>query len=159
MRTMRPPRRERGFLIIAGVFLVVVLAGLAVYLSSVSTTSQAASAADLGSARAYQAARAGIEWGAFQILENSPGAYKTACDAATNPAAPTIFNLTFGGTLAPFTASVRCSSASPTEGATPVTSYRIEVNGCNEPTGGACPNAATTSATYVERELRLTIAR
>ncbi len=158
MKTPRIPRRQRGFLIIAGIFLVVVLGGLVLYLASVSNTTQAASAADMNSARAYQAARAGVEWGAYQLLRNSGGSFKTACDAATNPASPTVVNLTFSGTLASFTASVRCSSATLTEGAGTVSTYRIESNGCNEPTGGACPNAATVTSTYVEREVRLTIA-
>ena len=156
MRMSIARRGQQGFLIIAAVFLVIVLAGLVAYLTSVSTSSQAASAADINSARAYQAARAGVEWGAYQILQ--AGAFKTTCNAATNPLAPAKFDVTFTSTLASFTATVRCSSASLAEGATPVTSYRIESNGCNEPTGGSCPNAATVSGTYVEREVRLTIA-
>jgi MSHA biogenesis protein MshP len=158
MRMSIARRGQQGFLIIAAVFLVIVLAGLVAYLTTVSTSSQAASAADINSARAYQAARAGVEWGAYQILHTPAGAFKTSCDAATNPLAPAKFDVTFGSTLASFTATVRCSSATLTEGATTVISYRIESNGCNEPTGGSCPNAATVSGTYVEREVRLTIA-
>lgn len=160
----KPIRRQRqsGFLVIAAVFLLVVLAGLVAYLTTVSTTSQAASAADFNSARAYQAARAGIEWGAYQILRDpGGGTYKAACDAATDPLMPAKFDLTFGSTLTAFTATVRCSSsANLTEGAvTNLKSYRIESNGCNEPTGAgpSCPNTATASATYVERELRLSV--
>jgi len=156
MRKYIARRGQQGFLVIAAVFLVVVIAGLLVYLTTVSSSSQAASAADANSARAYQAARAGVEWGAYQILK--AGAFKTSCDSATDPLVPAKFDLTFGSTLAPFTATVRCSSASLTEGATSVISYRIESNGCNEPTSGSCPNAATVSSTYVEREVRLTIA-
>ena len=150
---MRPgaQRRQRGFLIIAAVFLLVVLTGLVAYLMSVSTTSQAASAADLNSARAYRAARAGIEWGAYQILQNSGGSFATT---TCTGGAPAQINLTLGS----FTATVRCTSASLAEGATPVKSYKLVSNGCNEPTGGNCPNAATVSATYVEREVSLTIA-
>ena len=148
------PRRECGFLIIAGVFLLVVLAGLAAYLTTVSTTSQAASAADFQSARAYQSARAGIEWGVYQILRPPGGAtFKSTCD--TGPGFSATKNLTFSSTLASFTSTVTCTSVSRTEGAATVYVYRIKANGCNEPTGGACPNTATTSATYVERELVL----
>jgi len=151
MRRPGAVRRQRGFLIIAGVFLLVVLAGLVAYLMTSSTTSQAASAADLNSARAYQAARAGIEYGAYQVIQLPGGAFATTCNGGTATQ-----NLTLGA----FTATVTCTSASITEGASTVRSYRILSNGCNEPTGGgpSCPNAATTSATYVERELRLTIA-
>lgn len=153
-----PHPGQRGFLIIAAVFLVVVLGGLAVYLAAVSRTSQAASAADLQAARAYQAARAGIEWAAYQILRDpAGGTFKPACDGGSATR-----SLTFSSTLADFAATVTCTStgASLTEDGTPVVSYKIESNGCNVPTGGgACPNAAALSATYVERELRLTLVR
>jgi MSHA biogenesis protein MshP len=154
MSGLRVPRRERGFLIIAAVFLLVVLAGLVAYLMTVSTTSQAASAADFNSARAYQAARAGAEWGAYQILRNpGGGTFKSGCE----PSGPVTFNLTFGATLSAYTATVTCTSASYTEGAatgpTAVRVYRIVSNGCNQP---SCPTV-TTSATYVEREVSLSI--
>src|SRR5688572_25210551 len=107
MRKAHSQREQRGFLVIAAVFLLVVLAGLVVYLTTVSTTSQAASAADLNSSRAYQAARAGVEWGAFQVLQA----------ASCEPTTPK----TFTGTLAPFTATVTCTeSAAITEGAATV---------------------------------------
>lgn len=148
------PRRQQGFLIIAAVFLLVVLAGLVAYLMTVSTTSQAASAADLNSARAYQAARAGAEWGAFQILRG--GAFKTSCE--TGPAFTATNSLTFGSTLSSYTATVICTSgASLTEGASAVRYYRIVSNACNMPASSACPNAATTSTTYAEREVSLTL--
>ena len=156
MRPRFTARRQRGFLIIAAVFLLVVLTGLVAYLMAVSTTSQAASAADFNSARAYQAARAGMEWGAYQILRDpGGGTFKATCESGTATK-----NLTFGSTLAAFTATVTCTSASLTEGASTVKSYKIESNGCNEPTGAgpSCPNATTASSTYVEREVRLTIA-
>lgn len=145
MRRTGARPRQRGFLIIAAVFLLVVLAGLVAYLTTVSTTSQAASAADLNSARAYQAARAGIEWGAYQILRVP--AYAAACNGADQ-----INTLNLGS----FKATVTCSaSAAITEGAsTTIRAYRIVSNGCNT-AAAACPGAVT--ATYVERELELTI--
>lgn len=150
MKKLPSRRAQRGFLIIAAVFLLVVVGGLVAYLTTVSTTSQAASAADLSSARAYQAARAGAEWAAFQILQNPAGAFKTSCDggSATN-------TLTFSATLSAFQAKVDCTGASFTEGAATVRTYAIKSNACNEP---ACPSTATTSSTYVEREVGLTIA-
>jgi MSHA biogenesis protein MshP len=145
MRKAIGPGRQRGFLVIAAVFLLVVLAGLVAYLTTLSTTSQAASAADFNAARAYQAARAGIEWGAYQVLRNTGGTFTTNCNGGTSTS-----NLTIGS----FTATVTCTaSASITEGASTVRAYRIVSNGCNQPT---CPSA-TTSATYVERELALSI--
>lgn len=144
-----PARGQRGFLVIAGVFLVVVLAGLVLYLTTVSSTSQAASAADLNSARAYQAARAGAEWGVFQILQNAGGAFKTSCDGGT-----TTSNLTFGSTLAAFTARVKCTSTAYSESGTSAKSYSIESNACNS---APCPNSSAVSATYVERQVTVTV--
>jgi len=137
-------QRQRGFLVIAAVFLLVVLAGLVAYLTTVSTTSQAASAADFNSARAYQAARAGIDWGAYQVLRVP--AFATACDAA-----PQTNTLALGS----FKATVTCTaSAAITEGASiTVRAYRIVSNGCNA--AATCPGAV--SSTYVERELALSI--
>ncbi len=140
---MPQARAQRGFLIIAAVFLLVVLAGLVAYLTTVSSTSQAASAADINSARAYQAARAGAEWAAFQVLQGGG-----SCAPSTDK--------TFSGTLAPFTARVTCSSSALiTEGAsTTLKAYSIVSTACNEP---ACPNTTTTSATYAERQVTLRI--
>ena len=153
MTVLRRTRHARGFLVIAAVFLVVVLAALVGYLMTVSTTSQAASAADINAARAYQAARAGIEWGAYQVLRNPSGSFTTSTCAGGGP---TKVDLALAGNLAGFTATVTCTSSGTSEGATAtVTTYAIRSSGCNEST---CPNTATTSAVYVERDLRLTIA-
>jgi MSHA biogenesis protein MshP len=158
MNMRRAPRRQQGFLIIAAVFLLVVLAGLVAYLTSVSTTSQAASAADLNSSRAYQAARTGAEWASYLLLQTAGGVgtLKTDCEPG-----PTTKSLVPGSTLAGFTVSVTCSSTTYTEGAatgpTAVRVYSIRSNACNEPDAGVCPNNTTTAATYVDRQVILTI--
>jgi MSHA biogenesis protein MshP len=156
MKTHSARQRQRGsFLIIAGVFLVVVLGALAAYLGSVSNTAQTASVADFNSARAYRAARAGAEWAMYLILQTAGGAntFKTLCETAS----PAKKSLSFSSTLAPFTATVTCSTATFTEGASNVTVYSIVSNACNLPSAGNCPNTATTSATYVEREIAVAI--
>lgn len=147
-------RGQGGFLVIAAVFLLVVLAGLVAYLTTVSTTSQAASAADFNSARAYQAARTGTEWAAYRILRGPGGAttFETQCTTGTATR-----DLNFGSTLSSFTVTVTCTSVNLTEGASTVRSYRIVSNACTEPSGSSCPNAASASATYVERELVLNL--
>lgn len=155
-------RRQRGSLIIVGVFLIVVLAGLVAYLSHISTTSQAASAADANSARAYQAARAGIEWATFQIMRNSGGSFATTkCISGGG-----FENLpALGSTLAGYVVTVKCTRSGPlTEGANSVLVYKLVANACNIPRAGispeppsVCPNNASTAATYVERELSATL--
>ena len=139
------PRAERGFAIIGAFFLVVILALLGLYLSRVTAQSQAGSALDIQGARAYQAANAGIEWAAAQLL--LPAA-APACFAATT--------VTFAGTsLAPFTTAVSCSATVQTEAGSNITSYRITANSCNQP---ACPRAAP-AAGYVERQVEASFAR
>jgi MSHA biogenesis protein MshP len=146
MRRRPGIRSARGFLIIAAVFLLVVLAGLVAYLMTVSTTSQNASVADLNSARAYQAARAGLEVAAYQVLISS------SCTPSQN--------IAFTGNLTGYTATVECaSSPALTEGGGSVTSYSLVSKACNEPDIGACPNSTTTSAFYAERELSLTLTK
>jgi MSHA biogenesis protein MshP len=153
MSAARQPQRQRGFLVIAAVFLLVVLAGLVGYLMTVSTTSQAASAADASSAKAYQAARGGIEWASYQVLRNAGGSFVTT----TCPGAGSV-NLAFGSALSGFTTTVSCTSTSGiTEGGGSVTIYAITSNACNEPVSGACRNPTTTSSTYVERQLSATL--
>lgn len=154
MNVPRAPRRQKGFLIIAAVFLVVVLAGLIAYLTTVSSTSQAASAADLNSSRAFQAARAGGEWATYLVVNpvGVAGTLRFDCEPG-----PTTKTLAPGSTLSGFTVTVTCSSAPYTEGAAAVRVYNIVSNACNEPNAGACPNNTTVSSTYVDREIIQTI--
>ena len=138
------PRRQRGFLLMAAVFLVVVVGAFIGYLATQSNVQELTSADDVQAARALQAARSGIEWGAYQVIRNN------SCSGTS---------LTFpaGTTLAPFTATVTCTaSGSLTEGATTEIVYKVTANACNSP---PCPNNATTSATYVDREITVSIVR
>ena len=133
------PRRTdaRGFTIVAAIFLLVVLAALGAFVLTVSSSQHMSSAQDLQGARAYQAARSGIEWGAYQVLRNS------SC-AASTPISP-------GGTLSGINVTVLCSSAgwSYTEAGNSVTLYQITATASQGTLG---------SATYVERQLQATVA-
>jgi len=88
------PGRERGIGIVTAIFLLVVMAGLAAAIVSLYSGQQATSNLDLAGARAYQAARAGAEWGMFR---------RTTCDARTSLPMPA------GTTLSAFTVIVNCS--------------------------------------------------
>lgn len=131
-------QRARGFAAIAAIFILVVLALLGAALVSIFGGQQRGSAYDALGMQAYQAARAGIEFGANRALVAS------SCPASTSFALP--------GTLSAFTVRVDCASSVHTEGATSVTVYRLTATACNRAT---CPG--TSDATYVERELRMTI--
>jgi MSHA biogenesis protein MshP len=126
------------------VAVIALLALLAVFGASVvviSTTQQVGAALDLQGVRAYHAARSGVEWGLYQVLRNGQNC------AAVNQ------TIAYGDGLSGFFASVTCLSSSHPE-ASPVTLFTITATGCN---ASACP--ATPSATYVERQLRVTVAK
>lgn len=155
------PERARclqgGFTMVSVVMLLVVLAGLGAALAGISTRQQLGAAAQLDHSRAQLAAKAGLEWAAWQVLRNpAPPGAAPACFATTTfvPA----------GTLSGFTVTVSCSrtpaSGTVSDGATSLAFYQVVANACSAPTGGACPNtAAAPDATYVERQLSATLAR
>lgn len=142
---MKSPGSQGGFGVISAVFILVILAFLGVSITFMAGTQRNVVRIDISGSRAYQAARAGVEWGAYQALRNG------SCVASTNLALPA------GTSLAEFTATVTCTATTANEGGTTVTLYNIVSNACNIPTGGACPNAASNSATYVERQVTAVI--
>ncbi|OGS93904.1 MAG: hypothetical protein A3H31_04760 [Gallionellales bacterium RIFCSPLOWO2_02_FULL_57_47] len=131
-------KMQRGFSLISAIFLLVVIAALGAFAVTLSTTQQQSSALDVMGARAYQAARAGIEWGAYQALRNS------SCLAAPPPLAP------LPNTLAGFTVTVTCTPFPSTEAGVLVTIYQL-TSEAKQGTVGT-PN-------YVERQMSVTIAQ
>ncbi|MQA18886.1 agglutinin biogenesis protein MshP [Rugamonas rivuli] len=138
MKTLRTlPRRAAGFSIVTAVFLVVVLSALAVAAMSLSRSQQSSSALDLLGARAYEAARAGVEYGLYQQQING------SCVASRS--------FVPGGTLSAFTVTVQCAVV-PTPGmGASMNRITVTAVACNVPAAGVCPNAVTTSADYVQR--------
>lgn len=140
---MRRRRRARGLGIVTAVFLLVAIAGLAVAIVSVVTGQRATITQDEQSARAYQAARAGIEWALYIAHPtddpvppglNCPATYSFGFQALT--------------TLSGFTVTVSCGSVTTLNG---VKHYTITSTACNEPVASACPNTSSPSANYVQR--------
>lgn len=146
---------QRGFSIVTAVFLLIVLALLAAFIVSVTGLQQTSAQLDLQGVRAYQAARAGIEWGAYQVLDPNNAIGTPALPACT--ASPT--NLSgLVGSLSVFTVTVTCSATTTTEGNRNVAAYQIMATACNQPSGGSCPNP-TPSTGYVERQLQATLSK
>lgn len=135
-------QRCRGFALMLAVFLIVTLATIGVYVLTVSTGQVAAASQDEQATRAYQAARAGLERGIYQVLINS--------DCAAPP------SIVFANPgLSGFRAELSCVQVgiTETEGSASVKVYRIISKGCN---ANPCSPAAPTP-TYVERELQVTV--
>ncbi len=148
---LHPMRKivQYGFSLVTAIFLLVVLSLLGAMMVSFFTVQQQTAALDVMGSRAYQAARAGVEWSAFQVLQSSVAgtAVVTACRA---PGGTTQTLPAMGGSLAPFTVNVACSAASHVEAAGTVWVYSI--NSVASTTG-----SAAGSPDYVERQIQMTI--
>jgi MSHA biogenesis protein MshP len=148
---------QRGFSIVTAIFLIVVLAGLGSCIVQVVTQQQASSVLDVSGSRAYQAARAGIEWGAHQVLDPNNTLNPGTCSPLNWPAtcAATTDLAGLAGSLAPFTVTVLCAETPATEGNRDIRIYQLQATACNQP---PCPNPAPATG-YVERRLTATLSK
>lgn len=157
-RNPKPESRQAGFSIITAVFLVVVLALLGAFIVSVTGLQQSSQVLDVQGVRAYQAARAGLEWGAYQVLDPNNTLNPATCLPVVMPscpASPTNIS-SLAGSLSTFTVTVTCvASAATTEGNREVRGYQIVATACNQP---PCPNAAPATG-YVERQVQATLSK
>jgi MSHA biogenesis protein MshP len=145
--------KQTGASMILALFLIVTLAGVGGFLVSIYTVQQQTTTQDELAQRAYQSARAGLQWGAYQLLRQSGGAFTLACDAGSTT--QTISFTAASGNLSGFSVRVTCTSfGSQVEGAETVRSYRVVARGCNQ----ANCAAPTLGPFYVERELQATVA-
>ena len=124
--------KQAGLSIISAIFMLVLLAALAAFMLTFSTSSNVTQAQDIQGSRAYWAARSGLEWGAYRVLQDN------ACATTT---------LTLSG----FTVAVTCTlSPLYLEGGSNVNIYRI-TSTANQGTLG--------SVGYVERQLQATVGK
>ena len=142
-----PRDLQRGFSLVSAIFLLVVIAALGTFAVTLSTTQHQSAAMDVMGSRAYQAARAGIEWAAYQVANSASNA------PAAAPCATSFAQNSLGGTLVPFAVTVNCSAASHVEGTDTMSNpiyiwiYDVSAVACTEP---PCPSA-TPGQNYVER--------
>ncbi|HEY8886866.1 MAG TPA: hypothetical protein VIM35_00130 [Gallionella sp.] len=136
---------QRGFSLISAIFLLVVIAALGTFAVTLSTTQQQSAALDVLGSRAYQASRAGIEWGAYQVIQNPAG-----INCAALPATAANGPIAMANTLQNFTVTVNCGSAAASEANATVTMYQL--------TSTATQGTVATPG-YVERQMTVTIAQ
>jgi MSHA biogenesis protein MshP len=156
-------RHHRGFALASAVFILVTLAILGVFAVNVSTGEHIGSALDIQGVRVNQAARAGLEWGMYQV--QSSAAYNFSYGPAvagintanpnsrTCPTSPSTFSPS-APSLSAYTVTVTCVAADDPANGGP-TVYRITAIACNQPVGGICPG--TPGGTYVERKLEASL--
>ena len=129
---MSARRGQRGFSLVAAIFLLVVLAALGAFAVRLTVFQSQTVTSALRAAQAYQAARAGAAWASYRAVNDG------VCPPAT-------LALTEGGT-AGFSVSVSCTQLTYVEGAPPpVNVFVLDVRA----TAGAFG-----SADYVSRRLQ-----
>ena len=152
---MTPRRPAPGFAYIAAVVLLVVVAGLAVAMVRLTASQQNTALSAALTARASQAARAGVEWMFYGL--KTPGTAN--CTAAAGGKTLTDFKADTG-----FTVTVKCSAYTYYEGQDATTAqalkkniYRVEAVACNG-TAASCPdNGSAASPDYTERRRVATV--
>ncbi|MGI9204363.1 MAG: pilus assembly PilX family protein [Woeseiaceae bacterium] len=129
-----PNRRQSGFSLVPALFVLVVLAGLGVVAVRMMAVQQQTVVLAMQSARAYAAARTGIDWSAYQAVVNN------SCASAT-------LTLTEGG-LAGFSVETSCSSTTHSEGPNTVSVYVIDA---------FARSGSYGTPDYVSRRIRSTV--
>lgn len=147
LATVARRARQAGVGLVTAIFLLVVLAGLGVASVTVFTSQQAGANLDLEGAKAYQAARAGIDWGLFERLRH-------------DRCAP-VHSIGFPATsvLGSFRVTVACVPIDELLDAhgRPVMRWRITAVACNQPVQGACGQEIPNNPDYVQRRLEVEI--
>lgn len=132
----RRRRRSAGLGLVTAIFLLVVLSGMVVAMMTLTTAQHTSGALDIQGVRAYQAARAGVEFGLFRALRNGSCAGADITESFAMPP---------GTSLSGFSVTVVCQQGNGVR--------RLTATACNQPgAGGVCPNPSN-SPDYVQRVL------
>ncbi|MDD2759882.1 MAG: hypothetical protein PHH11_06270 [Methylomonas sp.] len=131
-------KRQRGLTLVMAMFVLVVLGLLGAYMLRVSGVQFVTSVYALQGARAYQAARAGMEWAMARI---DKGAGCADINAQTA--------LTFAG-IPGFKVKLGCSSQADSEADKSLTFYRINA---------VSQYGDYSGRDYVAREIEITVVR
>ncbi|MEE9280446.1 MAG: hypothetical protein V3V67_09755 [Myxococcota bacterium] len=130
-------RSDCGFGLIAALFLLVVLSAAAAFMVNLSGVSRTTVNLSIYGSHAYRAARAGLEWGIYDIATNGTGTCFT----------PQTLSLTQGG-FAGLDVDVTCTSTDHTEATTSSTVFQIVA---------ISESGAYGDAEYARRRLRVTV--
>ena len=163
MSTTRLERAQRGFAIVSAVFILVALAALAVAIAMISTRANTGQALDVRGSRAYQAARAGLDWGAYRVLDpanatatggsaplpNCPGVpLANACPTAATPASSALpAGGLAGSVLSGISVTLTCHCADFVEGGRNVRVFQLRATA-----------TAGSGETAVERQVQARVA-
>lgn len=107
----RTGAHSTGFALLSAIAILVLLSVLGAYLARIAALSQIGAAQDILGSRAYHAARAGVEWGLYQVLDPSNGTVVAPGSASwpNLPACPAATTLSVEG----FSVAVSCTAYGP----------------------------------------------
>lgn len=139
---MRPEpltlRANRGFGLVAAMFVMIIISLVVIAMSRLASVQHGSNALAIQQARAYQAARAGLEWGISQAVNAG------LCAAGTPSLA--------GSGLGEFTVTLTCSTRDyPGEGGAILTIYQLTARAENGAPGSRPDYAFRSLTAVVER--------
>lgn len=113
--------RQTGFALVAAMFVMIIIAMVVLAMMRLAGNQHGTNSLAIQQARAYQAARAGLDWG---ITQAAPpvGAPSCVANAAVNLA---------GSNLSEFTLAVTCSPSAYSENGVTVNVYRLTATAQN----------------------------
>jgi MSHA biogenesis protein MshP len=128
--------KQQGFSLVMAIFILLVLGLLGGYMARLNGVQQMTAAYALQSARAYQAARAGLEWAIERINTGGSCIQVNAQTALTFP------------DISGFTVRLTCTSSQYTEGSKTPTVYQIN---------SLSQFGSYDSTDYVSRQLEVSV--
>lgn len=135
-------KKQKGFLLPMAIFLIVIITILGLALLKMNQFSNQESNFSILQNKAYFAAKAGLDYGLYQALDNG------VCLSSNNT-----INIP-GSYFLGFKATYTCQSLAQNEAGTTHTYYQVTSVGCNS-TNNQCPNPSgqPTTEDYVQRSL------
>jgi MSHA biogenesis protein MshP len=137
---VKPLRQQRGFTLIASIFMLVVVAALVVYMSNIRVVQQTTLLYGVQDTRAMQAARSGIEWGIYRSL-NTGSCPATTTFTIAEPA------------LDAFNVRVSCNESTHIEGVVSATNPAITAFQLT----AVASSGSFGSLDYVQRRMQATV--
>lgn len=131
------PRQQRGITLVVGIFVLVVLAGLAAFLATLATVQHQSVAFGVEGSRVLAAARSGVELKAWRVMENDDACEDRDFELEESAAAG-------------IAVSIGCSSSSHDERGEALTLYHVTATAERGSYGDPYYIRRAYSATFVE---------
>lgn len=150
----RACRADSGFAFVAAVFLLVILAAMAAFVLRLAATASAASALSVQGTRAYEAARAGVEWSGYRLRDPNGTFFPGPTALPDCFASP--YALALAGDLAAFSLQLACERF-PATGSVPGFHEEGDKRSVYFVVTATASSGSAGNAEYVERRLEARI--